>query len=92
MIEFADILLEQQPHPFWKTLRQVGVERAVGICEQVPGGFAELHHYARKRLTALGVDNHAADVEMEQECREAENECRQHSLVDVDPSQSYAGI
>ena len=41
MIEFADILLEQQPHPFWKTLRQVGVERAVGILPRAHADWRE---------------------------------------------------
>jgi mannonate dehydratase len=31
VIEIAEILLESRPDPFWKTLRQVGVERAVGV-------------------------------------------------------------
>lgn len=31
MIEIAEILLEPRPDPFWKVLRQVGVEHAVGV-------------------------------------------------------------
>jgi mannonate dehydratase len=31
VIELAEILLEPRPDPFWKTLRQVGVQRAVGV-------------------------------------------------------------
>jgi mannonate dehydratase len=31
VLEIAEILLEPRPDPFWKTLRQVGVEHAVGI-------------------------------------------------------------
>jgi mannonate dehydratase len=30
-LKFAEILLERPPHPFWTTLRQVGVEHAVGV-------------------------------------------------------------
>jgi mannonate dehydratase len=30
-MKFADILLEQYPAPFWKILRQIGVEHAVGV-------------------------------------------------------------
>src|SRR5579864_6498706 len=41
MIEFADILLEQPPHPFWKTLRQVGIERAVGILPRFHADWRE---------------------------------------------------
>jgi mannonate dehydratase len=31
VIELAEILLEPRPDPFWKTLRQIGVEQAVGV-------------------------------------------------------------
>ncbi len=31
MIQLAEILLEAQPTPFWRMLRQVGVEHAVGV-------------------------------------------------------------
>jgi len=41
MIEFADILLEQPPHTFWKTLRQVGIERAVGILPRFHADWRE---------------------------------------------------
>jgi mannonate dehydratase len=41
MIEFAEILLEQPPHPFWKTLRQVGIERAVGILPRFHADWRE---------------------------------------------------
>jgi mannonate dehydratase len=41
MIEFADILLEQPPHPFWKTLRQVGIERAVAILPRFHADWRE---------------------------------------------------
>ena len=65
MIELADILLEQPPHPFWKTLRQVGIERAVGILPRVhadwrehsserPWDFAPLAHY-RDQVAEAGL-------------------------------------
>jgi mannonate dehydratase len=65
MIEFADILLEQPPHPFWRTLRQVGIERAVGILprfhadwrEQTgerPWDYAPLAHY-RDQVAEAGL-------------------------------------
>jgi len=41
MIEFADILLEQPPNRFWKTLRQVGIERAVGILPRFHADWRE---------------------------------------------------
>jgi mannonate dehydratase len=41
VIELADILLEQPPHPFWKTLRQVGIERAVGILPRFHADWRE---------------------------------------------------
>jgi mannonate dehydratase len=31
VIDFAEILLERPPHPFWTTLRQVGITHAVGV-------------------------------------------------------------
>ncbi len=31
MIQIAEILLEQPPHPFWRRLNQVGVNHAVGV-------------------------------------------------------------
>src|ERR1700741_847836 len=40
-IELADILLEQPPHPFWKTLRQVGIERAVGVLPRFHADWRE---------------------------------------------------
>jgi mannonate dehydratase len=65
MIEFADILLEQPPHPFWKTLRQVGIERAVGILprfhadwreqtDERPWDYAPLAHY-RDQVAEAGL-------------------------------------
>jgi mannonate dehydratase len=41
MIQFADILLERPPHPFWKTLRQVGIERAVGVLPRFHSDWRE---------------------------------------------------
>jgi mannonate dehydratase len=43
MIELAEILLERPPHPFWATLRQVGVDRAVGI---LPRFYADWRGFA----------------------------------------------
>jgi mannonate dehydratase len=65
VIEFADILLEQPPHPFWKTLRQVGIERAVGILPRFhadwrestgerPWDYAPLAHY-RDQVAEAGL-------------------------------------
>jgi mannonate dehydratase len=31
MLEIAEILLERPPHPFWRMLTQIGVQRAVGV-------------------------------------------------------------
>lgn len=31
MLEFAEILLESRPHPFWRLIRQIGIERVVGV-------------------------------------------------------------
>jgi mannonate dehydratase len=31
MIELAEILLEPRPHPFWRVLKQIGVNAAVGV-------------------------------------------------------------
>jgi mannonate dehydratase len=31
MLEIAEILLERPPHPFWRLLTQIGVQRAVGV-------------------------------------------------------------
>lgn len=41
MIEFAEILLERPPHPFWTTLRQVGIERAVGVLPRFSADWRE---------------------------------------------------
>lgn len=38
MLRFAEILVEPYPTPFWKALRQVGVEQAVGV---LPRGFVD---------------------------------------------------
>src|SRR5262245_11465819 len=46
VIELAEILLEPRPDPFWKTLRQVGVERAVG---------GPLSHFVDWRETRSGL-------------------------------------
>jgi mannonate dehydratase len=41
MIEFAEILLERPPHPFWRTLGQVGVGRAVGVLPRFHADWRE---------------------------------------------------
>jgi len=41
MIEFAEILLERPPDPFWTTLRQVGIERAVGVLPRYHADWRE---------------------------------------------------
>ena len=33
MIELAEILLEPGPNPFWRVLKQIGVDSAVGVLE-----------------------------------------------------------
>jgi mannonate dehydratase len=38
MIELAEILLEPRPHPFWRVLKQIGVDAAVGV---LPRSFAD---------------------------------------------------
>src|SRR5260370_5199526 len=53
MIEFADILLEPPPHPFWKTLRQVGIERAVGILPRAHSPWREQTRWRPRDYVAL---------------------------------------
>lgn len=43
MIQIAEILLERPPDPFWATLRQVGVKRAVGV---LPRFYADWRGHA----------------------------------------------
>lgn len=41
MTEIAEILLERPPHPFWTVLRQVGVEKAVGVLPRYHADWRE---------------------------------------------------
>lgn len=41
MIELAEILLEKPPHPFWTVLRQLGVEKAVGVLPRYHADWRE---------------------------------------------------
>jgi mannonate dehydratase len=40
-MHLAEILLERPPHPFWTVLRQVGVERAVGVLPRYHADWRE---------------------------------------------------
>lgn len=46
VIEFAEILLERPPHPFWTTLRQVGITQAVGV---LPRFYRDWREFASER-------------------------------------------
>jgi mannonate dehydratase len=46
MIELAEILLERPPHPFWTTLKQVGIDHAVGI---LPRFYADWRESASEK-------------------------------------------